>query len=65
MSLGARFFGDREGGWVHPKGTCKQHGGFLTLAVESHWSALGGPFLILCTNGLRKQSSGHVGPPFL
>ena len=22
-------------------------------------------FLILCTNGLRKRSSGHVGPPFL
>ena len=21
--------------------------------------------LLLCTNGLRKQSSGHIGPPFL
>jgi len=38
----------------------------LGLAVESPWSALGGPFsLLLCTNGLRKWSSGHVGPPFL
>ena len=34
----------------------------LGLAVESPWSALGGPFL---RNGLRKWSSGHVRPPFL
>ena len=38
----------------------------LGLAVESPWSALGGPCLSSCaTNGLRNQSSGHVGPPFL
>ena len=41
----------------------------LGLAVERPWSALGGPFLISLlffgTNGLRKWSSGHVGPPFL
>ena len=38
----------------------------LSLAVESPWLALGGPFLsLLCMNGLRKQSSGRVGSPFL
>ena len=38
----------------------------LGLAVESPWLALGGPFLsFLCMNGLRKQSSDHVGSPLL
>jgi len=37
----------------------------LGLAVESPWSSLAGPFLSMCTNGLRKRSSGHVRPPFL
>jgi len=35
------------------------------LAVEGPWLALGGAISLLCTNGLRKQSSGHVEPPFL
>ena len=38
----------------------------LGLVVENTWLALGGSsLLLLCMNGLRKQSSGHVGPPFL
>ena len=38
----------------------------LGLAVERPWSALGGPFLSsFAQNGLRKPSSGHIGPPFL
>jgi len=36
---------------------------FLGLAVESPW--LGAISLLLCMNGLRRLSSGHIGPPFL
>jgi len=35
----------------------------LTLAIKWLWLAL--DRLLLCTNGLRKQSSSLVGPPFL
>jgi len=33
----------------------------LGLAVSTGWAVS----LLLCTNGIRKQSSGHIGPPFL
>ena len=62
MSLGLRFCASRKG----------EVGGFqhwveiawllLGLAVESPWSALGGPFARM---GLENSPSGHVGPPFL
>jgi len=38
----------------------------LGLAVESPWSALGGPFLSsFAQMSLENSSSGYVGPPFL
>ena len=40
----------------------------LGLAVESPWSEVSTGWAIsflLCTNGLRRRSSGHVEPPFL
>ena len=36
--------------------------GLSCKSLGWHWV---GHFLLLCTNGLRKQHSGHVGPPFL
>ena len=65
MSLGLRFCANRKGGM-------EKVGGFqpwaqvtwllLGLAVESPGWVIS---LLLCTNGLRKWSSDHVGPPFL
>jgi len=44
---------------------CKQHGCFW-FGCRRPWLALGGSFLsILCMNGLRKQTSGFAGSPFL
>ena len=68
MSLGLRLCASRKGGTggggrVSTLGPGKWL--LLGLAVESPWSSPGGPFLSSCTNGLRKRSSGHVGPPFL
>ena len=57
--------GKVRGRWVgSPKG-CIQHG-HVSLAIERPW-LLGwvGHSLLLCANGLRKQSCSLVEPPFL
>jgi len=74
MSLPAMTFGDRlcfsrkdgirGGGWVHPKGVDSVavsglH--FGNALVGSGWATA----ILLCTNGLRKQSSCPAWNPFL
>ena len=69
MSLGLRFCASRKGvtrggGWVSTLGPGKMTASGLSCRkylVGTGWAIS----LLLCTNGLRKQSSGHVGPPFL
>ena len=69
MSLGLKLCASREGGTGESGGVSALGRGNVTasgLDLEKPWLELGGPFLfLLCTNGLRKQSSHLVGPPFL
>ena len=53
---------DRGGGWVHPKGA----NGMAASRLSCRKSLVGNewPISYLCTNGLRKRSSGNVGPLF-
>ena len=69
MSLGDRLCASREGGaggggWVHPKGADSMAVFGLSLE-EPLVGAQRATSALLCTNGLRKQSSRLVGPPFL
>jgi len=67
MSLPAMSFGDwfcfsrkggiEGGGWVHPKGADS-----MAISGLRFRNTLGGP--LLCTNGLRKQSSSVAWYPF-
>ena len=69
MSLGLRFCASRKGG--------TGGGGWVSILSPGNMAAsglscrkpLGGTgcaiSLLLCMNGLRKWSSGHVGTPFL
>ena len=71
MSLGLRFCASRKGG--------TGGGGWVSILVPGNMAATGlscrkplvgtgwAISLLLCMNGLRKQSSGHVhvGPPLL
>ena len=59
MSLRLTFCASRKGGTGEVGGF--QHWAQVTwlllgLAVESSWSTLGGPFLLLCTNGLSRKA---------
>ena len=70
MSLGLRLCASREGGtggggWVSAL-SLGLAWPLLGLALKSSWLELGGPFLSsFAQNGLRKQSSRLIGPPFL
>ena len=69
MSLGDRLCASREGGaggggWVHPKGADSMAVFGLSLE-EPLVGAQRATSVLLCTNGLKKQSSSLVGPPFL
>ena len=69
MSLGLRFYASRKGG--------TGGGGQVSTLTPGNMAASGlscrkplvgtgwAISLLLCMNSLRKQSSGHVGPPFL
>ena len=69
LSLGLRFCTSRKGGtegggWVSTLGPGNTTASGLSCRktlVSTGWAVS----LLLCTNGLRKPSSGHVGPPFL
>ena len=69
MSLGLRFCASRKGkteggGQVSTLGP----GSMAAFGLCSRKPLVGTVWaisLLLCTNGLRKQSSGHVGSPFL
>ena len=69
MSLGLRFCASRKGGtggggWVSTLGPGNMASSGLSCRkplIGTGWAIS----LLLCTNGLRKQSSGHVGPPIL
>ena len=69
MSLELRFCASRkggtgEGGRVSTLGPGNMAASGLSCRkplVSPGWAVS----LLLCTNGLGKQSSGHVGPPFL
>ena len=69
MSLGLRLCASREagtggGGWVSAIGRGNMDVSWLGL--EKPWVRAGLAIsLLLCTNGLRKQSSCLVKPPFL
>ena len=58
--MGAR---DKGGGWLHPKGADSMGVSELRLEnalVDSRWATA----VLLCTNGLRKQSSCPAQCPF-
>ena len=64
-SFGDRFRkdGTEGGGWVHPKGANSMAASglnFRNTLVGTGWAIS----LDICTNGLRKQLSHLVGPPF-
>ena len=69
MSLGLRLCASRKGGTggggqVSTLGPGNMAASGLSCRkplVIPGWAIS----LLMCTNGLRKQSSGHVGPPFL
>ena len=69
MSWGLWFCVDRKGGtggggWVHSKGA--KSTAAPGLSQRKHLVGTGWAIsLLLCTNGLRKQSYVHVQPPFL
>jgi len=66
MSLGLRFCASRKGGrggggQVGPGNMASSGFSCRKPLVCTGWAIA----LLLCMNGLRKWSSGHVGPPFL
>ena len=69
MSLGLRFCASRKGGTgrggrvstLGPDDVAASGLGCRKPLVGTGWAIS----LLLCTNELRKRSSGHVGPPFL
>ena len=63
-SAASREGGAGRGGWVHPKGADSM--AVFGLSLEGPLvGAQRATSVLLCTNGLRKQSSRLVGPPFL
>jgi len=68
MSFGDRFYISRKGGtggigWVHPTSAnimAVSGLSFENTLVGTRWAVS----VLLCTNGLRKQSSHLLGPPF-
>ena len=69
MSLGLRFCASRMGetgggervSTLGPGNMAASGLSYRKPLVSTGWAIS----LLLCTNGLRKRSSGHVGPPFL